>query len=129
MLIGRVLERLKNYDKLLIGILGLIANTVGVNATVVIGLKSLKILYGSFIVLGFTAIGFELPKVSVYPLGVDLTVKSVPIVPFAPGLFSTIIDTPKTSPSLGAIIRVTMSFDPPGGKPTIIVMFWIGNFS
>jgi hypothetical protein len=67
--------------------------------------------------------------VTVYPLGADLTTKSFAIVPLAPGLFSTITGTPNISDNLGAIILATISFEPPGGKPTTIVIFWLGNFS
>src|SRR5580765_3095544 len=56
---------------------------------------------------------------SVYPSGGDLAARSEPIVPPAPGLFSTTTWVPSAALSLGARMREIVSAVPPGGKVAI----------
>src|SRR5690606_14195455 len=51
---------------------------------------------------------------------------SVPMVALAPALFSTTTGTPRMSENLGAMMRATISLEPPGGKPTTRVTGWDG---
>src|ERR1700752_4263744 len=53
---------------------------------------------------------------SVWPSGADLAARSEPIVPPAPGLFSTTTCWPRPALSLGARMREIVSAVPPGGK-------------
>ena len=49
------------------------------------------------------------------------------MAPLAPALFSTTTLTPKISPSLGAKVRAITSLDPPGGKPTTMLIVPLGK--
>jgi hypothetical protein len=55
-------------------------------------------------------------KSSVWPSGVPLATNDVPIMPPAPGRFSTITFWPRRSESRGAIMRPTTSVLPPAAK-------------
>jgi hypothetical protein len=52
---------------------------------------------------------------SVYPSGRARETCSAPMLPPAPGRFSTMTDWPRTSPSFAAIGRAERSVVPPGG--------------
>ena len=54
----------------------------------------------------------------VWPSGAALATTSAPILPPAPPRFSTRKGWPSLSCNASASSRVTMSFDPPGGKGT-----------
>src|SRR3982750_1968086 len=56
---------------------------------------------------------------SVYPSGAALAARSEPIVPPAPGRFSTITWVPSAAESFGARMREIVSAVPPGGKVAI----------
>jgi hypothetical protein len=66
---------------------------------------------------------------SVWPSGAARLTPVAPIVPVAPGLFSTTNGCPNFSCSLGAIARASVSVDPPGGNGTTIVTGLVGQAS
>ena len=51
----------------------------------------------------------------VWPSGVDLATKELPMVPLAPGLFSTTTACPKRGANFSAKRRANASVSPPGG--------------
>src|SRR5262245_36628731 len=63
----------------------------------------------------------------VWPSGAALTAASAPIMPAAPGRFSTTTGWPSCALRLGASARPTLSRSPPGGKGTIIFSGLVGN--
>src|SRR5690606_12028348 len=58
----------------------------------------------------------------VYPSGLALATCAAPILPPAPGLFSTTIGWPRSLASDSPSVRAITSIAPPGGKGTIQVM-------
>lgn len=106
----------------LAGTLELMATTEAEAATVLTAVRSLN-WYGSFgLVCGPIESTLVLPSVIVWPSGLALTVKAVPMAPLAPGLFSTTTGTPRISDNFGARARAITSLEPPGVKPTTTVI-------
>jgi hypothetical protein len=57
----------------------------------------------------------------VYPSAGDFATASAPMIPFAPGRFSTTTGCFHASLSFCATVRVMMSVAPPGGNGTTIL--------
>src|SRR5664279_5367197 len=64
---------------------------------------------------------------SVYPSGAACAAYVRPILPLAPGRFSTITFCLSTGPSSLAIRRASKSFEPPGAKWAMIVIVRSGH--
>src|SRR6476659_2067535 len=114
---GLALVQAMNSLTLFTGALALTTSTFGVIAIRVIGAKSFAASYGIVLYkLGLTACVDSAPSRIVYPSGADLATKSAPMLPPAPGLFSTTTDWPHNSLNFCAMPRPTTSSGPPGGK-------------
>src|SRR3546814_4883736 len=59
---------------------------------------------------------FRSPSTIVYPSGAAFTAASTPILPPAPGLFSTTTFQPNSAVNFSATTRPNMSVPPPGGR-------------
>jgi hypothetical protein len=95
--------------------------------TAPIGCRSFNGLYGSFArIAALVVIEIEVSS-SVLPSGIDFATKSVPIVPPAPALFSTMTVCPRRVPSLAASTRAMMSLLAPGVNGTISLMPRFGH--
>src|SRR2546422_11039636 len=90
----------------------------GAEATSVTGSRSFTGSYGSLYRLGLT-VKVRGTISMMWPSGGALATISVPIMPEAPGRFSTTNGWPRLSESFGAMSRPTMSVEPPGAKPSI----------
>src|SRR5436189_4073794 len=64
---------------------------------------------------------------SMWPSGVALATRSVPIRPLAPGRFSITIGCPHIALSFGASVRASVSAPPAGGNGTTMVTVRLGN--
>ena len=62
-----------------------------------------------------------------YPSGADRAVSAAPMLPPAPGLFSTVTGWPMDFASSRPIARAVMSTPPPGGKGQIMRIGFEGN--
>ena len=94
---------------------GLMTSTLGTRATPVIGVKSRIGSYGIFAYSqGLMACVATAPITIVVPSGAALAAASAPMLPPAPGRFST-MTTPRLSLTRSASARATMSSGPPGG--------------
>jgi hypothetical protein len=69
---------------------------------------------------GFVALGPSAPIASVCPSGAAFAVASMPIMPPAPGRFSTITGWPRDSASLGPSLRAITSSVEPGANAAMI---------
>src|SRR5262249_15154949 len=63
---------------------------------------------------------------SVYPSGCDFATRSIAMLPFEPGRFSTTTGCPTSSLSLWPTTRAEMSGAPPGGMGTISLIGRVG---
>ncbi len=106
---------------------GVTTSSSGTVTSSEIGAKSSGVLNGILAKSdGFTAWA-KAPIRSVWPSGAALATVSSPIMPPAPGRFSTTTVSPSASCSLGAMKRAVVSAPPPGEYGTTSRMGLLGN--
>src|SRR3989441_8567850 len=101
----------------------MLAFTVSTKGTVLtceIGSKSLTGSYGSLAKKDGLTVWPLAVSSTVYPSGACLATYSVAMLPPAPGRFSTMTGCPSTGCRPSAIRRASRSFEPPGGRDTMM---------
>jgi len=106
---------------------GLVASSSVPQAASDTGVKSVTGLNGTFL-YRLAAISRVLAlTITVCPSGAALATWSAPMLPLAPGLFSTITGWPRRSESFGPTVRAMMSMPVPGVKGTTTLIGWLGQ--
>src|SRR5512135_192354 len=107
-----------NSARLETGTLGPTTSTLGMNVTCDTGVRSLTKLYGRFLYRLILVTSVLVAMNKVYPSGADLATMSAPILPAAPGRFSTMTGSPSSGRRFSASTRAVTSVLPPGGYGT-----------